>query len=374
MIGVSTHKTDILGVSRFALAGLSQTGLSLGLGVGAFRLIRLLLVLVASLGPIAALGGLGTDQMCSQDTGGLVKGLRVLVDSGKGKPGDTKYICLVCGDPDHQFKECPKKGSTPQDKWIINRAKQLAQTDDVSVMSSDTGARSSRTLEAHWSGFQNTVAIADTELALKQTPKKDFSSLRHCFVLDSGSTVKDGTLCNPDLAMNIRASKNPITMQTNMGDGAMRVEGDTPGFGTLYVDPNQMANIVSMCHLVNKPGMRLFYDSAEEDAFIVYRDGQVLTKFERTPEGLYACKPSQEFLDGIAKSKGMSPPTTTATQPSLQQADARTRKRAIEARAMQLLATTKANHEGFTKRQLVGAQNVGRTESGESHEIMTGFT
>ena len=112
-----------------------------------------------------------------------------LAQTGKGKPGDTKYFCLACGDPDHQINQCPKKDSIPKDKWVINRAKQLAHPDDASVNSSATGARSTSTNPLDWSGFQNTVSSNDTELALKQSPKKDFSSLRYCFILDSGSTI-----------------------------------------------------------------------------------------------------------------------------------------------------------------------------------------
>jgi hypothetical protein len=51
-------------------------------------------------------------------------------------------------------------------------------------------------------------------------------------------------------------------------------------------------------------------------------------KFERTPEGLYAYRPPQEFLDEVARTK---------TKP---------------ARKQNFVSTVKENLEGFTKREV----------------------
>ena len=123
-------------------------------------------------------------------------------------------------------------------------------------------------------------------------------------ILDTGSTIS-GTIMNPDFVTNVQPASRPITMSTNAGSKRMTVEGTVPGFGPVYFDDTQMANIFSFSSLADK--YRITYDSTKEDAFCVHMDHRVL-KFHRTNEGLYAYQPDQKFLDQVARDKNMLSP------------------------------------------------------------------
>ena len=61
----------------------------------------------------------------------------------------------------------------------------------------------------------------------------------------------------------MREYSAPLRMSTNAGTKLLTVSGTVPGFGDVYFDANQMANIFGFSHLVDV-GMRtcLDYDYA----------------------------------------------------------------------------------------------------------------
>ena len=61
--------------------------------------------------------------------------------------------------------------------------------------------------------------------------------------------------------------------------------GDLPGYGTVWYYPNGIANILSLYHVANK--MHVQYDSAVEDAFIVWKDDGTCNRFIAGTRGLY---------------------------------------------------------------------------------------
>jgi hypothetical protein len=71
-----------------------------------------------------------------------------------------------------------------------------------------------------------------------------------------------------------------------------------------------LASIFGLASAIKK--YRVTYDSDKEDAFLMHtKDG--IVKFERTPEGLYAFKPTENFLRQVAKRKQMKAPTAEPT-------------------------------------------------------------
>ena len=110
----------------------------------------------------------------------------------------------------------------------------------------------------------------------------DFSHLRELLILDNGSTVCSMT--NGEMLENIRLSKNPILMSTNAGSREINLEADLYGFGTVYYDEGQMANILGFAPMVDR-GYRIQYDSNIGDKFIVTAPDGEQTTFTRTPGG-----------------------------------------------------------------------------------------
>ena len=122
-------------------------------------------------------------------------------------------------------------------------------------------------------------------------------------------------------------------MSTNAGTKQIDREADLYGFGTVFFDESQMANIIGFAPLVDK-GFRVQYDSNIGDEFLITAPEGGETIFGRTPEGLYAYEPSPEFLNEVAKAKGIKPRT------------------AMKRHQSHVIETVKGNMEGFTERQV----------------------
>ena len=121
-------------------------------------------------------------------------------------------------------------------------AQTLNDSDNVSTVlnyrSFATQPPSTRGRHTEYEGLTHVVSLSQGG--------HEFSDLRDVIVLDSGSSILNGSFCNADLLGNIRVSKDPINMITNKGEGAMNLEGDSLGFGSVYHDPGGIANVVSL--------------------------------------------------------------------------------------------------------------------------------
>ncbi|MGC9261855.1 MAG: hypothetical protein ACP5I8_17490, partial [Phycisphaerae bacterium] len=165
--------------------------------------------------------------------------------------------------------------------------------------------------------------------------------MKDVILLDSGSSI-GATFMNPDLVTDIKMAKQPINMTTNAGEKLIGLEGQVKGFGKVYYDPTMMANIFGLSEMVDR--CRVTFDSDVEDAFVVHvKDGKI--KFSRTPEGLYAYKPTKRYLAEVAESKQMSPPSEHGTK--------------FNYRGKSFLVTTlMENRKGYTQRQFEDAKRA----------------
>ena len=127
--------------------------------------------------------------------------------------------------------------------------------------------------------------------------------MRDVIAIDSGSSIPGGSFCNADLMANIGPSKEPINMLTNKGEGELNMEGATAGLGSVYHDPDGIANVISLSWLAKQPGYRVVLDSAKENAIKVYRDEKLFLEFPCTPEGLYTYKLDDDYFRKIDKLK-----------------------------------------------------------------------
>ena len=107
---------------------------------------------------------------------------------------------------------------------------------------------------------------------------------------------------NPDFIKNVRPSKKILDMHTNAGNKLLTLEADLPGYDSVYYNPSHIANILGFAPMAAKH--RITYDNAKEDAFLVHRPNGIM-KFTKTKEGLYAYKPSAEFIKENLEAKGM---------------------------------------------------------------------
>jgi hypothetical protein len=259
----------------------------------------------------------------------------------------SNLVCNCCGIKGHISPDCSKRTTIPPEKWFKPKVKkvfaQSADTDGEETENENTESevdqstddeRASRRRSATpkrskasrprgkkkstrdsvvddgWAAFTLWHEGPDDvyhQVQLKQQSQEasKWSSLLHDkIVLDTGSTIS-GTIMNPDFVTNIMSASKPITMSTNAGSKRLTMCGEVPGFGPVYYDDTQMANIFGFSFLADKH--RITYDSRKEDAFLVHLGTRVI-KFRRTTEGLYVYKPDQKFLDNVARQKNLTPP------------------------------------------------------------------
>ncbi len=288
--------------------------------------------------------------------------------NGKGeksfaqKKGNDPVVCYCCGDPGHKSTNCTWEKKIPKPEWFNktgkvpnvvlqkkSRSASHAQseesdeesdvgelTDDESSVASSRSTRSrnrrsgrsqsrSRSRTEGWSSFM---------VNAKQFHQAGKDDLRDMFILDTGSTI-GATIMNPDLLTGLRTSKKKLRMSTNAGTKEMNLVGDVIGFGEAWYDPDMLTNIFSFSKMADKH--RVVYDSAKEDAILVHTDTGVI-KFKRTPEGLYAYKPSDNYKQLVAESKSMAVYAQT------------------EEKAQHHVSTVKENMAGFTKREVERAK------------------
>lgn len=82
--------------------------------------------------------------------------------------------------------------------------------------------------------------------------------LKQCFLLDTGSNIKEGTAMNKDLVTDVRPADTPMLMDTNVGTAALTQQATVMGDGAgldLYFDKSMQANIFSFAP-TTKAGQR----------------------------------------------------------------------------------------------------------------------
>eukprot|EP00957_Ditylum_brightwellii_P100371 7650700-Ditylum_brightwellii.AAC.1 len=82
---------------------------------------------------------------------------------------------------------------------------------------------------------------------------------KHWILLDSQSTIN--MFCNADLLTNIRRSEYLLDIYSTAGKSTTDLIGDLPGFGTVWLYPNGIANILSLAKVAKK--FSITFDSSD---------------------------------------------------------------------------------------------------------------
>ena len=260
--------------------------------------------------------------------------------------------CYCCGDKSHKCPDCPLKDKVKRNDWFKKTGvipklakKNFAQAEeeeegdesDDDDNSTVTSVESSRTTSSRkggkkkkgWSNFM----IQPKQFLMSKDEKDELkyskSKLNDVIILDTGSTIP-ATIANPDFITNLKTSDELLRMATNAGTKELNLKGEVIGFGDAWYDPDFMANIFSFSHMKSK--YRITYDSKRDDAFHVHTDNGIV-KFGVTDEGLYAYKPTKQFLKEVAKTKNKVLKHT-------------------------FVATVKDNIEGYSKNEVDGARRA----------------
>ena len=151
----------------------------------------------------------------------------------------------------------------------------------------DSSPKTDDDKKTEWSGLQ---------INLMNKKRKATEHMKDWIILDNGSTMS--LFANPDLVEKIRESKNTLELHTNTGCKRNKMEADMPGFGTVWFNPDAIANIFGFADLVDKH--RITYDSAKEDAFLIHMP-QKIVKFKRSPKGHYFHQAPKKYKTTLDK-------------------------------------------------------------------------
>jgi Reverse transcriptase (RNA-dependent DNA polymerase) len=164
--------------------------------------------------------------------------------------------CFACTNKGHYAPECPKATATG--------------TQHLQVNTPTSNASPPRT--------------HDTDLSYGYTFTQPPESIpRTWILLDSQSTVC--VFNNSNLLQNIRKSPHPLRVATNGGTQISTLIGDLKNFGTVWYNPNSLANILSLAEVRRR--CRCTMDTATNPAIHVHKANGTIMTFHEHENGLY---------------------------------------------------------------------------------------
>ena len=209
----------------------------------------------------------------------------------QGGGGGNGPACWGCQEDGIVLSECTKPAC--MEKWKKKQEKRAANGVGLTQVDVD------------WDEAEDFDLYEFSSFSLNQRSESGKVPARF-ILLDSEST--HCTFYSRSYLKDIRTTDNPILVHTNGGQMECTLEGDLPGFGAVYYNPEGIANILSMA-VVESKGRRITYDSWAGGMFHVHNpDSGKITSFHKLPSGLYvhdvkAPSPAMAFVETVDENK-----------------------------------------------------------------------
>ena len=142
--------------------------------------------------------------------------------------------------------------------------------------------------QSHCPQTTDTRQSAQTHLTMgfsfMQSTTKKQQTVPHTWVLLDNQSTAD-VFCNSQLLINIRKAATSLDIHCNSGSTTTDMEGDLPGYGTVWYHPSGIANILSLGRVRKR--YRITFDSEVGNRFLVTKPDGTTFEFKESPTGLY---------------------------------------------------------------------------------------
>jgi Reverse transcriptase (RNA-dependent DNA polymerase)/Zinc knuckle len=218
----------------------------------------------------------GNDGVTFNNNGAMENGSgTVNANVGGGKDtstgGKANVKCRKCKGIGHYARECPSGDGEPA-------ASDSAANEAATANSTGDGRA------AEGKG-RDGIALSTMALPQQGVALHEGGPMPSTWVLlDNQSTVD--VFSSPELLENIREGLGSMTIHCNAGATTTTLVGDVAGYGTVWYNPNGIANILSVARVISR-GYQVTYDSLDRNEFVLKGPNGDEVVFRQSEQGLF---------------------------------------------------------------------------------------